>query len=247
VFDTARPTDGAGVPLAQATLTTELARSYELASYFPASVRRVRAATDSSTYVLVAFARAEPAPSAECVKLLKRSHPGVARSQGVRGDIPLYCFVDAHASAERDLGCARLDEVEASPRVFAASFVFHAPVLDLVPRGVAAVRVEFPEHAPIVAEVRAGTFLLRVPSAPPPRLRRTFARLEPLVTAGADAPGAKASARWRRAVAEWNRAVALTRPIRVEWLSRSGSVLRTIGPPSSPPPEVVGRTPLTGG
>lgn len=227
-------------PAPSRSLGPELAQRYELASYYPGSLRAVPA-SGGAIDVVVAFARNEPAPSAECAKLVKHAFPSYSPRDRISGTTPLYCFVDMRppAVANGEPGCGALDEVAAAPRVFAASFVFHAPVVDLVPAGVAAVRVTFPEHAPIVAQVKGGSFELHPPSAPPPRLRSTFARLE----ARLSAPG---EATRERVSAEWNRAVARTRPVRVEWLAAGGGVLRSIAPPSSSH-EVVAEAPVSGG
>jgi hypothetical protein len=146
-------------------LARQLYNEDELASYYPAYVRRLATLSGRRYYVVPALAQVKMA-FAEC------SAPHSDRALQIeqrrrRAVEPLYCFMEVPESKGATVGCEPFAATDQSVRVFGASGFLGKPMLELVPDGVAAVRIAYRDHAPLVVAVRENAFAF----TPPPHLQ----------------------------------------------------------------------------
>lgn len=207
--------------LAGGKLARQLLEEYELASYYPAYVRElVRLPNGPRYYVVPAFARPEAVPSTNCLGR------GVDRSALIEQERrrlvePVYCLVEVGGRNAPTAGCEPFAALDASLRVFGASDFLRTPIVELVPDGVAEVRISYRGNHPVVAPVTENAFAFTPPPAPS-SLRRALERLIPRL------------ARPSRIVTlEWDEALRKTDPTRIEWLGRGGHLVRAIAPPAA--------------
>jgi hypothetical protein len=198
-------------------LASQLSADYELASYYPAFVRQLDAALPGGRdyYVLPGYAKPERVPAADCLGRHGAERARLLEQQQRRLSEPIYCFIEAPPGNEA-VGCEPFAAAGESRMVFLASDYLRKPLVELVPDGVASVRVTFPGSAPVLAPVRENAFAF-VPPATPSAVSAILARF-----------GGKAL----REPKQWNEALAKTRPTGVEWLSSAGGVIRAIRRPA---------------
>jgi hypothetical protein len=130
-------------------LADELLKEYELASYYPAYVRQLMRLPDGQRYfVVAAYARFEPVAAADCLSR------GVDRRQLTeqqrrRAREPVYCLIELPADNTQGPGCEPFAAVDESARAFEASD-YHAreATVEMVPDGVASVRILYRDHVP---------------------------------------------------------------------------------------------------
>jgi hypothetical protein len=187
-----------------------LAQQYTLGGYYPKYVRAVA----GTAYLLVpGYAEHHPTPSACHGTAIGRREQRQARHAVEL----LYCILAARTRSEP--GCEPFASLAASVAAFGTSFVLDEPMVVPVPDGVEALRVDYPEHAPLVLRASANGVVVRAPSAPPRRLARRYRELREALAAQ---PGSLA------VIERWDRLVDEARPTEVQWLGAGGRVLRTI-------------------
>jgi hypothetical protein len=212
---------------------------FELSSYYPAYVRQLFDLPDGARYfVIPAFERPTQIPPARCLpKSLRSQRPKLVEEQRKLASEPVYCIVAIDAAASDGPQCEPFADVDAARMVFASGFS-EAPVVALVPDGVASVRVVYPTGAPIVASVSENAFLL-TPRKPPIHLRELLERIAVGLRPGQQSKtkhSAKAKQlttaqkrRIEKALAKRiARALAEAEPTTVEWLAADGALVRSI-------------------
>ncbi len=213
----------------------------QLASYYPGSVRHLLTLSDGSRFFVVpGFEQAESVPPARCLpKSLRSLRAKLVEEQRKRAAEPVYCIVrlGSHRSVG-GFGCQPFAEIDKSPRIFLSGFN-GAPTVDLVPDGVASVRIAYRTVAPIVASVSENAFVFTPPKALTLRLDQTLKKV--IGSAVSSFTGnakhlTKAQKRRVQRVEEkaLERALLQAEPTRVEWLDGSGALVRSIGPPPNP-------------
>jgi hypothetical protein len=205
-------------------LARQLYNEDELASYYPAYIRRLAALSGRRYYVVPAFAQVKLA-FAECSA--PRSERALLIEQRRRRAVePLYCIIEVPESKGTTVGCEPFAAIDHSVRVFGASGFLGKPMLELVPDGVADVRIAYRDHAPLVVAVRENAFAF-TPSPPPPSVAAVLRRL-------LDRAFAKSTtaAQQHTGVMEYDEGLLETDPTRIEWLNHAGVVVRTIEPPT---------------
>lgn len=206
--------------LAGGQVGTQLFKDYDLASYYPAYVRRVTS-RGGRYYVVPGFAQPEKVPSAACLRR------GVDRTrlleQQRRRVLELvYCVIEVPEKNGSSLECEPFATVAQSVSVFNASDFLRTPVVALVPDGVAELRVTYRELPAVRVPVTENAVVFEPPVAPRV-IHGELIRLRMKLFQG------RASA---AITVEWNRALRKTYPSRIEWLNSDGSVIRTISPPT---------------
>lgn len=211
--------------LASRGLAQELRKDYELAGYFPALVRRLAQLSGGREYFVVpAFARPEAVLPARC-SLASTHRQEVAEQQRRRTD-PVACFIElGERRAAPAPGCEPFVQVDQQLRAFGVSDFVRRPAIEMVPDGVASVRVSYRDVTPFSVPVSENAFYLVPPPAPH---NSVSARMKSLL------PGVLSSntARRDRSTAEWNRTFVYTLPTKIEWLDQGGGVVRIVPPPT---------------
>ncbi|MGH2865274.1 MAG: hypothetical protein ACRDJX_08505 [Solirubrobacteraceae bacterium] len=100
-------------------------------------------------------------------------------------------------------------------------------IVELVPDGVASVRIAYRGTPPVVVPVSENAFWF-TPPPPAPRVAAELKRLEPDVVATH-----LSRAQRRRFTLQWEEAVQETEPTKIEWLDNAGGLARTISPPTA--------------
>ncbi len=214
------------VDAASGALSHILGKYYELASYYSAYVRRLTASRGGPNFVVPAFARPELVPPARC--LPTGVHAVRVEQQRRRAAEPVFCTIEASGSRTRPLGCEPFAQVDASLRAFHASDLLgREPIIEMVPDGVAWVRVTYGGTSPLTVPVVENAFEFTPPPAPHDQLTAYLRVLLPKLSGeGVTSAGRLAATK------AWNRAFVGTYPIRIEWLDGSRKVIRSIGRPT---------------
>jgi hypothetical protein len=212
-------------PLASGVLAQELRKDYELAGDFPALVRRLVRLSDGREYFAIpAFARPEAVPPASCSSA--STHRQLVAEQQRRKTDPVACFIELGESRAAPVpGCEPFVQVDQQLRAFGVSDFVRTPAIEMVPDGVASVRVSYPDVAPFSVPVSENAFYLTPPPTPH---NSVSARMKSLL------PGILSSntARRDRSTAEWNRTFVYTLPTKIEWLDQGGGLVRVVTPPT---------------
>jgi hypothetical protein len=208
-------------------LSRALGKYYELASYYPAYVRRlIESRGGEPSFVIAAFARSERVPPARCLPTGARA---VRVEQERRRSVePVFCIVQVGSAGTRPSGCEPFAQVAASFRAFHASdFLGRVPTIEMVPDGVAWVRITYRDASPLTVPVIENAFVFVPPPTPRDRLDAYLRSLLPKLS-GEHVTNAERLA----ATKAWNRVFSDTYPSRIEWLDSDRRVLRSISPPT---------------
>lgn len=211
--------------LAGGGLAEQLRSDYELAAYFPALVRRLARLPGGREYfVIPAFARPEAVPPARCSSA--STHRQLVTEQQRRKTDPVACFIESGESrAAPAPGCEPVTQVDQQLRAFGVSDFVRTPAIEMVPDGVASVRVSYRDVTPFSVPVNENAFYLVPPPTPhnsvSARMKSLLPRISRSNTAQRD-----------RAGAEWNRTFVYTLPTKIEWLDKGGAVVRVLTPPT---------------
>jgi hypothetical protein len=117
--------------------------------------------------------------------------------------------------------------IDAGGRVFQANALTRGPTVELVPDGVASVRIAYRERPAIVVPVSENAFSFTPPPATP-RVEAELRRLEPAIVATH-----LSQAQRRRSTLQWDKALDGTDPTRLEWLNSVGRLVRAINAPTA--------------
>ncbi len=218
-----------GLNLQASGLGRELDKDYELASYYPAYVRQVARLPDGRRYfVIPAFGRPETVPPAHCYGAgIRREMVKQERRRLVE---PVYCIIENGDNGSAPVpGCEPFAQIDESSRAFHVSdFLGGEPTIELVPDGIASVRIVYRATAPIVADVSENAFLLIPPTAPRSRLDSELKKL-----VGRLVGGHLTKTQRITITTEYNRAYVNTYPTRIEWLNSAGEPVRALSPPTA--------------
>lgn len=206
-------------------LGRDLSRFYELSSYYPAYVRQLTRLADGRRYFVVpAYGRSESVPPAHCFPASVRR--ALVEEQRRRLVEPLDCIVAVEHNEVTAFGaCEPFAAIDEGGRVFHSDSLSRQPVVELVPDGVASVRITYREAPAITLSAIDNAFVFTPPPLTP-RIAVELKRLEPSVV------GARVSRAQRdRSTVQWNKVVNETNPTRLEWLDGAGRVVRAITAP----------------
>jgi hypothetical protein len=99
--------------------------------------------------------------------------------------------------------------------------------IEMVPDGVASVRVSYRDMTPFSVPVSENAFYLMAPPTPHNSVSARMERLLPGIL------NSKLSTAQRdRLTAQWNRMFLYTLPTKIEWLDQGGGVVRLVTPPT---------------
>jgi hypothetical protein len=202
-------------------LSRELGQKYEVAGYYPAYIRRLSVSSDGRSYFLVpGYANPRKVPPAKCLGG-HVNRVALVEQQRRRLSEPVYCLLEIPDRDMRDLGCEPFAGVSESNQLFRASDFLREPVIDIVPDGVARIRITYLGADALMVPVRANAFTFMPPLAP----RRIRSLLDRLSRRLLRAQGALTK--------QWNEDLKRTDPMKVEWLDSSGRVIRAMTPPTA--------------
>src|SRR5271165_3708551 len=132
----------------------------QLASYYPSYVRQVKVVAGGGRYfVIPGLVRPQTIPPARCLSAaLRRDRSKLVEQEHKLVTEPVYCIVEI---GHENLGseCEPFATIEASPRVFAPNLA-EEPIVELVPDGVASVRVTYKTGAPVLATTAENVYTL---------------------------------------------------------------------------------------
>lgn len=204
------------------TFARELGTTYQLASYYAASVRSVlMPGVSSRRYLIVpAFARREPLPPANCMSSQQRRE--LQEQQARRATEPVYCIVEVRGRRIRPASsCTPFAANEEGGEVFSGASTTGRPIIELAPDPVALVRIVAPAGT-ITARTSENVFRFK-PPAPP---RTDQAQLQALQRQIAIPNLPKAQR--ERAINEYNNLLAEVQPKQIEWLNAAERHIRAI-------------------
>jgi hypothetical protein len=205
----------------------------DLVSYYPGYVRQLKVLPDGSRYFLIpGFAKPKSVPPGACLPASqRRDRPALVEQEHKLAVEPVYCIVaTGHESSGTQ--CEPFAAIEQSPRVFTPR-LSEAPTVELIPDGVASVRITYLTGASVLAPVYENEYSFAIPTAvragADKHLKKVLRRLEKAK------PTTKAQK--RRVLDKFLLALAKTgvevEPRKVEWLDSSGGLLHSITPPKS--------------
>lgn len=212
-------------PLANGGLARQLQKDYELAAYFPALVRRLARLSGGREYFAIpAFARPEAVPPASCSSA--STHRQLVAEQQRRKTDPVACFIELGEPRNTPVpGCEPFVQVDQQLRAFGVSDFVRTPAIEMVPGGVAAVRVSYRDVAPFSVPVSENAFYLIPPPTPHNSVSARMKRLLPGILSSN-------TAQRDRSTEEWNHTFVYTLPTKIEWLDPGGGVVRVVTPPT---------------
>jgi hypothetical protein len=202
----------------------------ELASYYPSEVRLLRTLPNGARYFLVSgFPVAQTVPPARCLPPpLRHKRAQLVEEQSKRALQPVDCIVDVGARSTPLNGlCVPFAKAEDSVRAFLAGTLAEEALPELVPDGVASVRISYARAPQATVPVLENTYFVKAPTEQLLRERRATLRLISTVLKKKK-PTPAAIRRIQKAL---QRAIEESVPRKIEWLSSSGAVLHTANRP----------------
>jgi hypothetical protein len=174
-----------------------------------------------------AYARSEPV-SADCSpRDVDRRQ--LAEQQRRRTREPVYCLIELPSDTTQGPGCEPFAAVDESARAFETSdYGGREATVELVPDGVASVRILYRDDPPIVVPVSANAFRFTPPASVPAGVR---AKLDRLATEQANSH--LTEAQMLSLTLQYDRVRRRTEPTRIEWLDGAGRPIRKLRRPSA--------------
>jgi hypothetical protein len=209
-------------------LDRELSKVYELSGYYPAYVRQLTRLPDGRRYFMIpAYGRSEAVVPAHCLAGGVRERRALVEEQHRRLVEPVDCIIEVGGSENAPpQGCEPFAAIGEAGRVFQPD-LSKETIVELVPDGVASVRIAYRETPAIVIAVSENVFLF-TPPPPTSRVKAELKRLEPAIVTTH-----LTTAQRRRITLQWDKAVDETDPTRIEWLDSAGRLVRTLSPPAA--------------
>jgi hypothetical protein len=205
----------------------------ELVSYYPGYVRQLKVLPNGSRYFRIpGFAKSGSVPPVRCLPAPeRRDRPALVEQEHKLATEPVYCIVAiGHESGGNQ--CEPFAEIEQSPRVFVPS-LSEAPIIELIPDGVASVRITYLGRSSVLAPVDENEYSFTMPAAVRARAKKRFTKDLHRLTRAKH----KTKAQKRRVLEELFAALDKTlveaRPRKVEWLGVAGELLHSSTPPKS--------------
>jgi hypothetical protein len=236
-----RPATAADQPPPINELGSQL--GFELGSYYPHAIKQVMESPDGDRYyVVLGFRRRFSVPPARCLPpALRRKRAKLVREVQRQAKELVYCVAELRAGGAEPAGysdaeCGPLADVENGSDLI-ASDTSRSRVVELVPDGVASVRLIYRDGTAIDAAVHTNAFAFTPPQAPIRRaeatIRRAFHRISSLLFGKKRLTSLQKRRRRRllRSLAKvYSRALGALVPKQAQWLDQAGRVLRTITP-----------------
>jgi hypothetical protein len=205
---------------------------FELASYYPGYIRQLVQLSNGRRYFLIpGLKRAPNLPPAQCLPMRLRQLPQPKPE-------PVYCIAGIGATVRRlaSANCQTLGEIETGGDLadpyFSSSFQ-----VDLVPDGVATVRLVYRGGIVITAPVSENAFSFTPPQGPIARERVALQHLERTFDSGGKSKSKskrltkrQRERRAQAAIKLLTHALSLLPPKQVQWLDANGHVLRSFTP-----------------
>lgn len=222
-----------GLNLAAGGLGRELYKAYKLSSYYPAYVRQLTRLPDGRRYfVIPAYGRSEAVLPAHCLAGGVRERRAMVEEQHRRLVEPVDCIIEVGGSENAPpQGCEPFAAVGEAGRVFQPD-LYREPIVELVPDGVASVRIDYRETPAIGVAVSENAFLF-TPPPPTPRVEAELKRLEPAIVTTHPITAQRPTAQRRRITLQWDKTVNETEPTRIEWLDSADRLVRALSPPTA--------------
>lgn len=222
-------------------LASEL--GFELGSYYPHRIRQLLETPDGERYfAVIGFRREFPVPPARCLPPgLRGGREGLVREAQEEAKELVYCIAELARQADTQRGgyevgnCHPFADIESGAGLI-ASDMSRSRVVDIVPDGVATVRLVYRDGSVIDAPVGANTFSFTPPQAPIRRARAVIHRLfvHALVPLATGHLTPRQRRHMRRRLRALQKLIARTLgslpPRQVQWLDANGGVLRSIAP-----------------
>jgi hypothetical protein len=206
----------------------------QLASYYPGFVRQVKALADGGRYFLIpGFLRQQSIPPARCLPAaLRQDRPRLVAQEHKLASEPVYCIVEV---GHEDPGsqCEPFAAIEESARVFEPDLSEEEAIAELVPDGVASVRVSYETAAPVVATTAENVYTLIPPRGLVLREHKRLAKLSHRLEHDRHATKAEQRRLLHVFLKAIEKAIAEAEPRKVEWLDSAGELVRSIAPPST--------------
>jgi hypothetical protein len=205
-----------------------------LSSYFPDEIRQVSKDAEGERYfVILGFAQVSPIPPARCLpKKLRPRRPELVARQHQQESEPVYCLenIDRHRGFYESGDCQPFAAISLGG-VFIRSAASATDVVDLVPDGVATVRISYRDGEVLSAPVSGNAFSFTPPKAPIKKAKAALVRF------GRAHRGSHLSNRQREHLlrvffALLEREIRALAPTNVQWLGAAGGVLRSFTPSS---------------
>jgi hypothetical protein len=204
---------------------------YQLRSYFPASIRQIASDPEGERYFLIAgFERGFHIPPARCLpKQARRHRAQLVAEQRKRESQPVYCIEDIgpHRPQYGGASCQPFASIQTGGSLIATA-QSTSDVIELVPDGVATVRLRYRSGTVITASVANNAFDFTPPQRPikeaGARVRRLFQTFSRTHT-HLDQSRAE-----RLLVKRLREAFSQLTPATVEWLGVSGQPIRSFQP-----------------
>jgi hypothetical protein len=204
----------------------------ELGSYYPAYIRQLAQLPDGSRVFLVpGFRRAAAVPAARCLpKQLRSQRKKLVEQQLKRATEPVYCVgeIGPRSRPLANAGCRPFADIETGAALAATRFSGF-PVTDIVPDGVARVRLIYSDGNAVAAPVSENAYTFTPPRASVGRVKALLGRLMQGIHRG----HLTKRQRQRQEEALFKlilHALRRLSPTRVQWLDGGGNVLRSFTP-----------------
>ena len=201
---------------------------FQLRSYFPAYIRQVAQLPNGRRFFVVpGFRKIIPLPPAHCVPRAKRHKlDELMRKQQGQAALPVYCLgtVGGQTSPFGDAICRGFDAIDSGATLVETALSLSA-VGDLVPDGVATVRLTYRDGVVVTAPVSDNFLTFTPPQAPVKRALARTHQIVRLLNKNYDHPR-RVTALLKQLAAVSNRVA----PNKIEWLDASGHVVRSIKP-----------------
>jgi hypothetical protein len=206
----------------------------ELSSYYPGYIRQLVQLPSGSRYFLIpGFKRTIHLPPEQCLpkqlRHLRRPHSE-----------PVYCVAGISVDVRQgtDVNCQTLAEIEAGSAL-AKPLIASSFQVDLVPDGVATVRLVYRGGTAIAAPVSENAFMFTPPPALISRAKAMFKHFERFLELERKHAHKRLSQRQRRrrsraAIKLLERVFDELPPKQVQWLNAGGQVVRSFKPRRDP-------------
>jgi len=152
--------------LAGRTLQDEIVKDYKLSSYYPAYVRQIYVGPRRHQYfVIVGFGRPELTPRPRCSTNGARRE--FVEQQRRRLIEPVYCVMTTFLHVtEPTFGCEPFSAVIEGGALFGSAVLAGQQIVEIVPDGVASIRLSYRGRGPINVAVHENAFVFESPGVP---------------------------------------------------------------------------------
>ncbi len=206
----------------------------ELSGYYAAEVRGLRVLPNGTRFYLVpGLVKPLQIPPARCLPAAerhKRAH--LVEEQSKRALQPVYCIGQVGGrETESSSDCVAFDEIEHSSRPFVAG-LNEEPTAELVPDGVASVRISYPSAPAILAAVSENAYVFAPPTALVSEAKRVLKKIVQGLTGKSPRTTAQRKREARRLERQLEAVLVKVEPTKVEWLDAAGGLVRSTPRPS---------------